>query len=204
MPYIIRRPLVRRILTTIASATLLSVAVPAVAAACTINTSGSQVFGSFGDTANYALVQNGSFEGGIDGWSLSSAIVVPGNESFFVDGASDSHSLKITPQGAAVSPPVCVGVATPSFRFFARSGGRWGQMNVNLLWTDSRGGFHTTPVGQISGTSAWAPSPSLALGSTLPLWQAGATLPVRIQFAPSQNGGSWNIDDVYIDPYSRG
>ena len=43
----------------------------------------------------------------------------------------------------------------------------------------------------------------MLLGATLPLWQSGSTLSVRLQFLPAQYGGSWTIDDVYVDPYSR-
>ena len=77
-------------------------------------------------------------------------------------------------------------------------------MNVNLLWIDSAGVQHTTTAGSITGTSNWTPTPALALGSNwLPLWQSGGTLTVQLQFLPAQYGGTWDIDDVYIDPYTK-
>jgi hypothetical protein len=205
MPYLIRRPRIRRFFNAFVGAALLTGGVPAVASACTLDTSGSPVFGSLGDTANYALVQNGSFEDTTSGWSLTSARTVAGNESFKVNGAGDSRSLSINPTGVAVSPPICVGVATPTFRFVARrTSGSWAQMNVNLLWTDAAGVSHNTTAGSVGGTTDWALSPILNLGATLPLVQADDTLSVRIQFVPAHYGGTWNIDDVYVDPYSRG
>jgi hypothetical protein len=204
MPYLIRRPRIRRVLAAFIGAALTSFALPAIAGACTPSTTGSPVFRSFGDSASYVLVQSGAFEGSTSGWSLTGAGMTAGNESFHVHGASDSSSLSISPTGVAVSPPICVGIVTPSFRFVARrTSGSWAQMNVNLLWTDAAGASHTTTAGSVNGTTEWAPSPVLNLGSTLPLWQAGDTLTVRLQFLPAQYGGRWNIDDVYIDPYSR-
>jgi hypothetical protein len=205
MPYVIPRPRVRRFLAASIAAGLISSVVPAIASACTPSTTGSAVFRSLGDSASYGLVQNGAFEGSTSGWSLTGAAMTAGNESFHVHGASDSRSLSVSPTGVAVSPPICVGIVTPSFRFVARrTSSSWAQMNVNLLWTDAAGVSHTTTAGSVNGTSDWALSPVLNLGSTLPLWQAGDTLTVRLQFVPAQYGGRWSIDDVYIDPYSRG
>jgi hypothetical protein len=183
---------------------LFAAAIPAVAGACTLPAAGSAVFNGFGDSAHYSLAPSGSFEGGSTGWSLSGASVVSGNESFFLNSRSDSHSLSLSPTGTAVSPPICVGIATPTFRFVARrTSGSWAQMNVNLLWTDSSGTAHTTTAGSVNGTTSWTPSSTMNLGSSLPLWQAGSTLPVRLQFVPANYGGNWAIDDVYIDPYAR-
>ena len=205
MPYVIPRPRVRRFLALSIGAALISWAVPAIASACTPSTTGSSVFASLGDSASYTLVQNGAFEGSTSGWSLTGAAMAAGNESFHVHGQSDSRSLSISPTGVAVSPPICVGIVTPSFRFVARrTSNSWAQMNVNLLWTDEFGMQHSTTAGSLQGLSHWAGSPIMALGSTLPLWQSGDTLTVRLQFLPAQYGGTWDIDDVYIDPYSRG
>jgi hypothetical protein len=203
MPNMIRRP-VRRALCALVGAGLVAAAIPAVAGACTLPAAGSAVFNAFGDSAHYSLASNGSFETGTSGWSLTGGSVVSGNESFFLHSRNDSRSLSIAATGSAVSPPVCVGIATPSFRFVARrTSGSWAQMNVNLLWTDASGAAHTTTAGSVNGATSWAASPVMNLGSTLPLWQAGSTLPVRIQFLPAQYGGDWTIDDVYIDPYAR-
>ena len=203
MPYLVRRP-IRRVLCALLGAGLFAGAIPAVAGACTLPATGSAVFSSFGDSAHYSLAPNGSFEAGTSGWSLTGASVVSGNESFFLNSPIDSHSLSFGATGSAVSPPVCVGITTPTFRFIARrTSGSWAQMNVNLLWTDASGAAHTTTAGSVNGTTGWSASSVMNLGSTLPLWQPGSTLPVRIQFLPAQYGGNWTIDDVYIDPYAR-
>jgi hypothetical protein len=206
MPYQIRRPPIRRKLLTAAVATAFVFgALPAVANACTVNNSGgSQVLKQLGDLSDYVLVPGATFESGAPGWTLNGAAVAASNESLHVNAAGDSHSLSISPTGTATSPPICVSSETPTFRFFARrTSGTWAQMNVNLLWTDSAGVSHTTTAGSIMGATAWAPTQSLSLGMSLPLWQPGSTLTVRLQFDPADFGGAWAIDDAYIDPYSR-
>ena len=200
----IRPAALRRSLCSLLGAALLACMIPAVADACTLPTGGPAVFSAFGDHANYSLAPNGSFETGAGGWSLTRSSVVSGNESFFIHSKGDSHSLSISAAGSAVSPPICVGITTPTFRFVARrTSGSWAQMNVNLLWTDSSGTTHTTTAGSVNGDTSWAVTPVMSLGATLPLWQPGSTLSVRLQFLPAQYGGDWAIDDVYIDPYAK-
>ena len=38
----------------------------------------------------------------------------------------------------------------------------------------------------------------------LPLWNVDQTASVQLVFDPENYGGSWAIDDVYVDPYARG
>ena len=76
-------------------------------------------------------------------------------------------------------------------------------MNVNVLWTDALGVTHSTTAGSASGMTSWTASPVMLLGAMLPLWQPGSTLSIRLQFLPAQYGGSWAVDEVYVDPYSR-
>jgi hypothetical protein len=204
MPYVIRPASVRRSLCALLGAALFACAIPAVAGACTLPTGGSAAFAPFGDHANYSLAPNGSFEIGAAGWSLTRSSVASGNESFFINSQGDSQSLSISANGSAVSPPICVGITTPAFRFVARrTSGSWAQMNVNLLWTDASGTTHTTTAGSIMGDTNWAVAPVMNLGASLPLWQADSTLSVRLQLLPAQYGGDWAIDDVYIDPYAK-
>ncbi len=200
-----RRLRLRRAFGIAFSTMMVTAALPALAQACTVTTTGgTQVFGRFGDFANYALAPTGSFESGTSGWTLSGASVQSGNESYYVNSTTDSHSLVINATGSAISPPICVDITMPTFRFFARQvSGSWAQMNVNVLWTDSSGVQHSTAVGSWQGGTSWGPTAALSLGSALPLWQSGSTIPVRLQFLPAAYGGSLAIDDLYIDPYSK-
>ena len=204
MPYQIPRPRVRRNLYAALSVALLSVILPAAASACTVATAGeSQAFQSAGDSANYTLVPGSTFASGATGWALSNAAVTGKLASLVFDGASNTSAVLINPGGSAVSPPVCVSNATPTFRFFTLGTGGFSSLTVNLLWNDMIGLPQVTPVGTLSGNGSWTASPALRLGSALPLWMPGSTLSVRLQFEPI-GSGSWAINSLYIDPYSRG
>jgi hypothetical protein len=97
-----------------------------------------------------------------------------------------------------------VGIEHPWFRFFVRrSSGPWGNLAVRLRWKDSTGHTNETTVGTVDATS-WQPTGLFQLSSSLPLWQSGQTLSVQIVFDPENYGGAYAIDDVYIDPYTRG
>jgi hypothetical protein len=161
---------------------------------------------AFGDTSDYFLAPNGSFESGAAGWSLNGASVASGNESWKVRGAGDSKSLAINATGTAVSPAFCVGMEHPTFRLFARrTSGSWGTLNVKLRWKTPNGATNETVVGSIGGNNtAWQVTGRVALSTVLPLWNAGQTASVQLVFDPEDYGGAWAIDDVYIDPYRTG
>jgi len=182
----------------------LALATPSLAGTCA-NEATSNPFKAFGDSAAYALVQNGAFEAGTSGWSLTSSSVVAGNESYKVHGSGDAKSLAVQATGKAITPSFCVDDARPSFRFFAkRTSGTWGVLNVVLRWTDNAGVSHDTTLGSLSGNtylSKWQATPVLPLSTVLPL--NGGTMQAKIVFDPENYGGHWAIDDVYVDPYSR-
>jgi hypothetical protein len=180
---------------------LLGILAPGVASAACAGGPVSHPFAAFGDSANYVLAPGGSFESGASGWGLSRAQIVDGNETYAPSG---SHSLAIEANGRAVSPPVCISGEYPTFRFFARSlpGGSQGTLVTSLRWVDLLGITVESPAGSVSATGSWAPSPIMRLGNSVPLWLPGSTLDVQLVFS-STGGGSWAIDDAYIDPYSR-
>jgi hypothetical protein len=207
MPHVIRPPRLKARLGALVSAlAVASIALPAAAQAACPTTPVSQPFQRFGDNANYSPLSNGGFESGATGWSLSGASVISGNETYHVRAPSDVKSLSIPATGTVASPAFCVGIEHPSFRFFARrTSGTWGVLNVKLRWTEQDGRTNEVVVGSLSGDpyTSWQPTPMLPLAVTLPLWQAGSSLNVRVVFDPEDFGGSWAIDDVYIDPYAR-
>ena len=121
MPYLIRRPRIRRTLNAFVGAALLTVAIPAVANACTLDTSAApQCFKSLGDPANYTLVPERLIRRRHVRLVADRRCDRCRQRVVSRPRAGDSHSLSINPTGVAVSPPICVGVATPTFRFVAR------------------------------------------------------------------------------------
>jgi hypothetical protein len=181
-------------------AALLATAFAAAPASADVGPSGcpdpgsSQVFAPWLDYASYFLAPDGGFENGADGWDLNGASVGSGNESYNVGGGGSS-SLSLSAGDSATSPSVCVGIEHPTFRYFARrvSGGL---LRVQVV-LDS--GYAVT-VGTLSGgPSSWSPSPLTLIGANLlPLLTGGTSTDVSFRFTAVS--GSWQIDDVYVDP----
>jgi hypothetical protein len=206
LPYVTRPKHARGRLVGAVAGTLIALfGVPAAAQAACPTATTAKPFKAFGDTANYSLVSNGAFESGTGGWSLSGASVVSGNESFKVRASTDSKSLAISAKGRVVSPAFCVSTDHPTFRFFAkRTSGTWGVLNVSLRWSVDGGATNETVVGSVTTGTAWSPTQSFNLSQILGIWDANQVGTAQIVFDPEDYGGSWAIDDVYIDPYTRG
>jgi hypothetical protein len=161
----------------------------------------TQAFMPYGDASSYKLVSN--FESGTDGWVLTGgAKVVSGDASAKIGDAGEARSLLLPAGATATTPPVCVGLNEPTLRFFTRRNS--GLLSTMSVWVDvqtSVGVWVTLPLGVDLG-GGWHPSlPMLVIANLLPLLPPDQTA-VRFRFAPLL-AGSWQIDDVYVDPRSR-
>jgi hypothetical protein len=162
----------------------------------------TQPFKRFGDTHNYKLL--GSFESGSPAWTFSGgAKIVSGNESYNVGGSGQSKSVSLPSGSSAISPFTCVGLAEPSLRLFAKRNsallGLVSTLTVQIQVQTNLGLSVWLPVlpGDVAGGS-WHPTASMPLlANILPLSASDRT-PVRFRFTPLL--GSWQIDDVYVDP----
>jgi hypothetical protein len=161
-------------------------------------------FTQWGDSNSYFLVPGGNFEGTPDqvGWTLSSASLTPGNEPFYVDGSGDSQSLTISAGGTATSPYFCVDDTMSDLRFFAQETTAGSDLQVQAL-VQTPNGVQAVPVEDLAdgSMSSWAPTQPVGDTSSLP---DGDTLQVALEFSVPQSSGSWQIDDVYVDPYRSG
>ena len=165
----------------------------------------TQPFRQFGDAANYKLLPGGSFEAGTAAWQLSGgAKIVSGNETYKVGGATHSRSLSLPSGSAAVSPFTCVGLGDPTLRLFAKRNsallGLVSTLNVQIQVQTSLGLSVWLPVlpGDLGGSSWHKTAQMPLIANILPLSASDKT-PVRFRFSPLL--GSWQIDDVYVDPF---
>jgi hypothetical protein len=166
----------------------------------------SKPFAQFGDSADYTPMPGGSFEAGTPAWTVTGgAKVVTGNETFKVAGATNSRSLYL-PQGAtATSPAMCVGIEHPTARWFAKSSGSLlgltGSMTVEVLFEDALGNVLSLPIGAGLLNASWQPSlPGVISASLLPLLPGQKT---AVAFRFRAVTGNWNVDDAYVDPFTR-
>ena len=164
----------------------------------------SQPFARFGDSANYKLMPGGSFESGATGWTLAGgAKVVSGNESYNVGGSAQKYSLTLPSGSSAITPLTCAGLAEPTLRLFAKRNsallGLISTLQVQMQVQTSLGLSLWLPVlpGDLGG-GTWHPTAKMPLIANLLTLSATDQTPVRFRFTPLL--GSWQIDDVYVDP----
>lgn len=163
----------------------------------------SQPFLPWADPMQYTLAPGGDFES--DPWTATGAAsVVDGNESFHVGGLDDSRSLSVPAGSAATSAAMCVGVEHPTVRFFARqTGGSSGaSLEIEVLFEDGAGGVHSVPFASTGAGASWAPSAPHPIFVNLLALMPGEHTPVA--FRVTAQGGDFQVDDFYVDPYNRG
>jgi hypothetical protein len=194
----------RKVSAVLAAAFIVVVVFAASAQACSY-TGATQVFKPWGDQHSYALAPDGGFEAGGSGWSLQGgASLAPENESFHLNSASDSTSLSLPTGSSVVSPPLCMSLETPVFRMLARnSGNPSSKLRVEATYS-LLGLVRTTVVNTVSAGPEWAPtqemSPILGLSNVV-----GTLVPsyIQVRITPVGTGGAWQVDDFYVDPFSR-
>ena len=200
------RSRLRVVATRIAALAFLGVFVaPAVALASCPAPPVSTPFSQWGDANSYFPIPGGTFEGTADqvGWTLSGASLSSGNEPFLVNGSDDSQSLTIAGGGSATSPFFCVDNTMTSLRFFAQQTASGGSLHVRAL-IQTPDGVQTVRLARLADGSmpAWAPTQPIS-GDTSGLSDDQSLL-VALQFTVPAASASWQVDDVYVDPYRSG
>ena len=191
-----------------ASAVTLAAAAPANAGLLVASAEGcepqpaSQVFLRWLDPLRYEQAPGGDAESA-QGWSLAGgARIVAGNEPWKIGGGGDSKSLQLPRGSRATTGVMCVGIGHPVMRFFAKRTSGWllDSLKVEVLFEGAGGRVGSLPVGLVLGGGSWQPTlPFPVLASLLPLLP-GEQTPVQFRFTPV-GGGTWQIDDVYVDPW---
>ena len=186
-------------------AALVAVAFSAGTAHACPYTGAEQVFRPWGDLSFYVLAPDGGFESGGSGWSLSGgAKAVNGNESFYLNDASDTKSLALPAGSSAVSPLVCMSIDTPTFRLVARNtGDPASYLRVEATYS-LLGLVRTKTLSNVKAGPDWAPSQVMSTVLTLST-VVGTVIPsaIKIRITPVGSGGDWQVDDLYIDPFAR-
>jgi hypothetical protein len=187
------------------------VAPAAQAASCASRTLTSP-FSRFGDNNQYFLAPSGSFESGAPGWALSNAATTSGNNSFYLRSTSDKSSLRLT--GSALSPAFCITRDDPLLRFTAKSvktagsNGNYSQLNVSIIVRNAAGsqGSYFLGAVQPQGNSGWFVLSQMHYGNLFDSYLFGSdglgTATMQIQFTVAGQGGTWYVDDIYVDPFA--
>jgi hypothetical protein len=208
--HLVPQPRVRRRFGRLAALTAAAMfALPAAAFASSCPAQATTTpFTQWGDTASYFPLAGGNFESPLaaSGWMVAGAERTLGNEPFYVGGSTDSHSLTIDGGGVAVSPPFCIDASMPYFRFFAHALSANGNLQVRLLVQPAARPFSmplSQPVDLTAGSmDSWGPTSQLNLAGGMTV-APGQSAVARLVFDVAGRG-SWQIDDVYVDPYRMG
>lgn len=153
----------------------------------------SQPFARWLDFAHYELVPGGDFES--QTWTLTGgAAIVAGSEPYAATGTLGASSLSLPAASTARSPLTCVAATDASIRFFIAGNG---SVSVSLV-----DGTAVLPAGVVVAGGGWAPTPVMLTSSPVLAASSGGTAQVSVTF--TNLSGSPRIDDVFIDPWSRG
>ncbi len=159
----------------------------------------TQPFTPWGDPDSYCAFPNLGFEGGATSWTLSGkASIVAANEPWHVSG-SGSHALQLGPGATAVSSTLPINLLDPWVRLFAHSSGANGALRVQVRFHGLFGNLTgLLNVGSLSpgGYSSWEPTQRVLSALALPL----ATTSAQVIVTSEATSGSWQLDDVYLDP----
>jgi len=162
----------------------------------------STPFASWSDKNTYFLMPGGGFESGAAGWTRAGGSkVVAGNEPWFVAGNADAHSLTIPSHAQATSPTVCVAMGDNTIRFFVKNSGVASSvLHVDAYVQNPLTGLVLSTGFDIKGAAAgWSPSAPMLIPNLLGgvLGTQNLTLVFTTRGAPA----TWNIDDVFVDPF---
>jgi hypothetical protein len=153
----------------------------------------SQPFARWLDYGKYELAPGGDFESST--WTLTGgAKPVPGSEPYAATGSIGLYSLSLPAGSSAESPPTCVDATDPSIRFFIAG---QGSVEVDVLE-----GGSVVPAGIAVAGGEWAPTPVMLTNAALLGASSGGTAQVSV--ALTGLSGRARVDDVFVDPWSRG
>jgi hypothetical protein len=205
-----RRILAAALSTAALSAVAALITAPAQAATisnpydCTPQPTLAKSFLPWGDQNLYTPVPNAGLETGATGWRLSGATsVITGNETWRIGGAADKAALNLPGDSSAITAPLCIDETYPHFRLFVKNTGSLkSTLKIEVLYLDSKGNVTAAKgVDYKTDTNAWQPTGLVGINVFTPKTTVAAA-PITFRFSTTKDA-SFQIDDVYVDPYAR-
>jgi hypothetical protein len=161
-------------------------------------------FAPWGDTSSYFLMPAGGFEAGTPGWTLAGGpTVVAGNETSFVNAKTDKHSLAMPTGSTVVSPTVCVAMGENTIRMFVKNSGvASSNLHIQAFVQNPLTGLVLSTGFDIKGTAgntSWSPTGRLLIPNLL--GGVLGTQNLTLVFTTTGKPATWNVDDVFVDPF---
>ena len=106
----------------------------------------------------------------------------------------------------ALSPTMCVNLANPTIRLFAKDTGGNGKsdIKVTVLYEDLNGNIQQLQLAKLRVGSNWQPTIPIPIGvNFLSTASANGVTAVAFEFQPEgiQKGETMTIDNLYVDPF---
>lgn len=172
-------------------------------------TDSTPVFAPWGDSALYSPVDNGGFESGGSGWTLTGKAAVVSGGNPHLTGLAGA-GLRLPFGSSATSPPICVTHGNPTSRMFAETVVRNPKIDatlqVDVIYSDAtRGDNAIKGLGKLPSQTAMGPTRkfSLAQGQLSIKPDSGGRTWIQYRFTPLEMT-TWVIDDLFVDPRMRG
>lgn len=157
----------------------------------------ASVFAQWGDPSPYVLTDGGSME---DPKWWPGATFVADNDSYRLAGRG-KKSLRLLDGGSATSAWACQGNSYPTMRFMVRNAGN---PSARLdVFMGVSGVPYALKLATIPAGPAWGPSPIISVPTGL-LPDGFTVSGVQVTFAGRGDGADFRVDDLFVDPRSRG
>ena len=94
-----------------------------------------------------------------------------------------------------------IGLAYPTLRLFAKNTAGDGRLTVHVLFQTPDKVQRQLKIADLSAGAEWQPTRVVFILANLLALYPGWDKQVRFRF--TANGGSWQVDDVFVDPYMK-
>jgi hypothetical protein len=164
---------------------------------------------AFGDTASYYLAPDGGFESGANGWKLSNAKVISGNETLGVIPGTKALQMGagLLTTATATTPEFCIDASNPAFRFVVKNSSSVGVITTTINFKSRTGATLSVPAKtNLYALGKWSLAASQPLATAIPALYlgSGTTATITFRSAVATIGQGISIDNVLVDPYRRG
>lgn len=170
-------------------------------AACASRTT-FQAFSTWGDTNQYFVAPNATFESGTSGWTMYAGMgtpsVVSDQEPWKINGAGHSKALQLPAYSTAMPPNICLNSNEEWMRFFYKDPAVSGAQLLVKIEAWSSAGRTVQEIRINSGSAGWKVSNQIAMPNKR---DAAGEQTITLTITPVGTAATWRVDDIMIDPW---
>lgn len=165
-------------------------------ASCSARTT-TAAFARWGDDNQYFVADGGTFERGVTEWNRRGLAGAAAGQNPLGIAGPGMRSMRLPGGSSVESPEICVFQNEESVRFAYRAPYAGAQLRVDISVESNGQRAATTTVVTAAG-SGWDVSPIVDMPN---LRNADGQQRIIITMRPLDLTGSWQVDDVMIDPW---